>query len=73
MKTYRQKEFVRNLCATVMVSILDDIDEGKTPESWDGHELRDLIADRFARQRSVTMMKGKRRKDFVNHCLTHNL
>jgi hypothetical protein len=50
MDTANQKRIVIELLANVGNAIQHDIDTGKVPPEWDGWELRQLAADRFANQ-----------------------
>ena len=47
MTKKEQRTFVRNLCKSVAEGL---IKEYEFPADWDGHELRVLIADTFARE-----------------------
>ena len=70
-----QKRFVRELMQTVRQSVFDNIDRGKIPEEWDGHELRQFLRDKFSQSGSSIMQdKGnQRRRNYDNHVLTTNL
>lgn len=58
MTRTEQIRFVRDLTGQVKNSLLADI--GRVPEEWDGHELRQWIADRF-QESSYTLKTDKRR------------
>lgn len=69
-----QIEFVEELCDHVKNKILRYIDANKIPESWDGIELRRLIAEQY--QNIVYdhySNKSKRIKDYKNYVLINNL
>ncbi len=65
--------FVAELVGSVQGSILGLIERGKLPEEWDGHELRQLLADWFANQVGRHVMTGKRLRAYKNDVLTGNL
>jgi hypothetical protein len=72
MNTIQQKRFVRQLIDTVEINIVAVIDAGKTPDEWDGTELRWYIAEKFAD--CVFGDVSKRRKaEYKNTVLTKNL
>lgn len=50
MNAAEQITFTVNLMTSIMQDIVGDIKDGKTPETWDGHELRMLITDRVAQE-----------------------
>ena len=77
MTKEEQIAFVRELADAVTVSIVTNIANGKVPETWDGHELRQLLADRFAQSAGISdSMKNKRRarrRDYENTVIVNNL
>lgn len=46
MTKAQQRKLVRGLCRNTLRSLLET--SSRWPSEWDGHELRALIADRFA-------------------------
>lgn len=53
MKTRKEKRrFIRQLIRSVANDLITDVQ--KMPSEWDGHELRELIAERFNRCRSLS-------------------
>jgi hypothetical protein len=64
-----KREFVRDLIGSVQASILAEVDN--MPEDWDGHELRQYIADWFEDQ--TTKMTPARHKAYRNEVLVRNL
>lgn len=46
-----QAAFVRDLIANVQAQLIADIEAQKTPDTWNGIQLRALTAERFARAR----------------------
>jgi hypothetical protein len=72
--TRKEKEtFVHELVASVQANILANID--RVPEEWDGIELREWIADRFADQkwRHWQYDTRPRLKAYRNEVLVRNL
>ena len=67
MTREQQKQFVVELTENVTKDMLKVI--AYVPEEWDGHELRQWIADRFA-QCSFTLKENKRRyREYKNTVL----
>lgn len=67
----------RALVTSLVLSVLLDI-LGRSkhwPQDWDGHELRQLVADRFAGQTTGLMgnKRKARRRDYENAVATLNL
>ena len=72
MNTIQQKRFVKELINNVEIEIIANIDAGKTPDDWDGTELRWYISEKFAD--CVFGDFSKRRKaEYKNTVLTKNL
>lgn len=71
MTTDRKAEFVRELMESVGQSLAEDLT--RVPADWDGHELRQWIADRFAREVCGDVMKGRRLRDYRNAAAMSNL
>lgn len=72
MERASQRMFVRELAANVVAGVLKDIEDGKTPEEWDGVELRQLLADRFADAAFIKMPKDRRGR-YKNTVIVNNL
>jgi len=72
MDTANQKRIITELLASVGDSIQHDIDTGKVPPEWDGWELRQLAADRFANQSRLAEDK-KRLHAYRNTVLVKGL
>lgn len=68
-----QAAFVRDLVRHVETELIKDIEAGRTPDTWNGIELRALLAERFARARAGR--EGERRfwGAYRNEVLTRNL
>lgn len=62
-------EFIRDLTKSVTDGIIEKIDQ--IPAGWDGHELRQLLADKFDGQRSL-ISRGRKR-DYKNTVAVNNL
>jgi hypothetical protein len=69
MKISEQKRFVRELTKTVITDVLNNVHD--MPSDWDGIELRQYLADRFARE--VFPMKGARLRNYRNTLSTTTL
>jgi hypothetical protein len=72
MNQREQFKFVHDLVDATMHKVLMEINEGKYPETWDGVELRWLLAERFD---AFWVMKEarKRKREFKNYVLVNNL
>ena len=69
---YRErKEFVNSLIRNVRRDLVEKLEH--VPETWDGHELRKWIAERFQHADMSRLMTGKRLKDYRNEVLVRNL
>lgn len=51
--------FIQNLTASIASELIDKVNSGVIPEHWDGHELRQLLADKFEREVS-SLFREKR-------------
>ena len=66
-----QKRFIRELCKNVEKSLLDNVK--KHPLTWDGHELRRLIAERFKQADFGDGLEGARGRAYRNDVIVNNL
>lgn len=76
MTKAEQKIFVMDLTTAIQRDCCEAIDNGKVPESWDGHELRLLLAMRHAESAQMSSARNqrtKRGKDFINTMRVNNL
>jgi hypothetical protein len=76
MKRSEQKQFVKDLAKTakdVAKKIIENIDNGKIPADWDGHELRQLLADNFTSMVLAIKMDRKQRREYNNIVAVNNL
>lgn len=64
-----KKVFIHDLCSSIKHSILEKVD--RMPEDWNGIELRQLLADRFAD--ATAPMQRKRMKEYKNTVRILNL
>jgi hypothetical protein len=64
MTKVEQRKFIRELVGNVRKDLLKQVP--LIPATWDGHELRQFIADRF-QESSWTLKENKRRyRDYQN-------
>lgn len=61
MTKAQQKQFVKELSQTITTEICKSIDAGKTPDTWDGHELRVLLAEHHHDSASMTVIRERPR------------
>lgn len=66
MTRKEKRLFIRNLTGSVRDSLLRAVKD--MPPEWDGHELRQYLADIFAREVYRETMKGRRLREFRNAC-----
>jgi len=72
-----QVSLVNSLCMTMALEIGEAVSESKIPEEWDGHELREYIAELAARLASRSLINKKprsaRARAFHSHVRTTTL
>lgn len=74
MTKIEQKRFIKDLCGNIESDIRSKIAAGKIPTEWDGHELRQLVADKAKEAASRVMVDNKRRRDeYENTVIVNNL
>lgn len=74
MTPTEQMAFIKALSYHVCKYIVDDIQAGKVPETWDGYELRQLVADRFEAAIHVGGgLSPKRRREYNNTVIVNDL
>ena len=66
-----QVRFIRELTTAINRELLANIRSGRIPEEWDGIELRQLMADRYAR--AVFVLSRSRKAAYNNTVLVNNL
>jgi hypothetical protein len=77
MTRRNQARFVRELCDSIRHSVIELIGSGAIPDTWNGAELRVLLAGKFAESASMVPdlldKRTARRRQFDNDVLTRNL
>jgi len=73
MTKREQAQFTRELCASILSDTLHDIRANRIPETWDGVELRQLVADRFERSVYRRSLIGRRGREYRETILTRDL
>lgn len=68
MDVKQKRRFVEELIANVQSDIMENIE--MTPDTWDGIELRQYIADMFASCIFKNTMTSSRKREYKNTCLT---
>jgi hypothetical protein len=72
MTTQEKTAFVNELIENIRHDVLTRVP--LTPDTWDGHELRELIADRFDMARSLKRCHGRPRvRAYRNAVVVGNL
>ena len=71
----RNIALIQNLTASIAAELIDKVKDGRIPLDWDGHELRQILADKFARETSSLLddKRSARRKSYERICLERNL
>lgn len=64
MTLKEKRAFVRNLANSVRDAIIARADA--MPTEWDGHELRQFLADEFTREVYRGTMSGRRLREYRN-------
>jgi len=73
MQKREQRRFIKELCLSIEKIALRKIAEGKIPESWNGIELREYVADLADDCRPGKVMDRHRRKEYNNTININNL
>lgn len=73
MTTTEKRRFIRQLTKSIAKEAIEAA--RRMPQSWDGHELREYLADKFdaSRSRLMDAKRSPRRRAYVNDCLNLNL
>lgn len=69
-------QFITNLMDSVRDELCRKVNDGRIPAEWDGHELRELMAEKFAAEATCAEMKDRRSvryKAYRNAVVTFNL
>ena len=75
MDKIAKMEFVVNFMGSIQKEVLQNIASDKIPADWDGHQLREYIADKFAWERTDLMKlpRSRMRREYKNDVLVRNL
>lgn len=75
MNASEKIDFIQGLTASIASELIDKVNAGSIPEGWDGHELRQLLADKFAFE--TTRIFGNKRsgrvRNYHNTVIVNNL
>ena len=73
MDKYEQRQLAWQLIQSITAEVLGNIEQGRTPETWDGTELRQYIADKFTELSVIRRMDRKRAREYRNEVIVRNL
>lgn len=74
MTRMEQIALVNDLTERIAGQIVHLVTVGKVPAEWDGHELRELIGEKFYAERTQLMRaRPTRRRNYRNTVLVNNL
>lgn len=67
--------FITKLTGSICSELCAKVRDGRIPENWDGHELRELLAEKFLAERGdiLKVQRSVRYKSYRNDVLTNNL
>lgn len=72
MNQKEKRRFVKELVRSVAAEVVANI--SRMPDEWNGHELREYLADKFAESRFPPCHGGKRRlRAYRNEKICRNL
>ena len=73
MNLPEKDKFVHSILDDLKQSILKRVDQ--MPEDWDGHEIRQFIADYYTHHycNVGSGLQGTRKKDYKNHLIVSNI
>lgn len=72
MTRIEQVEFVKSITMAIEKEIITSIEKEVLPAHWDGHELRELLKDKFSAA-SFIKMSRKRKSEYLNAVVVNNL
>ncbi len=72
MDKNEQIKFVKALVGSVLDTVATNIERDLIPDTWDGFELRQYLADKFA-DASYVDMSRKRKAEYQNTIMINNL
>lgn len=73
MTKQNQKAIAEQLVKSVLSEFKSKVNKGLVPESWDGFEIRQWLADTFQHETDSSTMKGKRLQEFRRHCASYQV
>ena len=77
MNRQAQGKFVRELCRNIEREVAEQIKSKRIPTYWDGHELRMLLAEKFAASGRMSSIanepRSSRARDYRNTVIVRNL
>jgi hypothetical protein len=73
MTVTEKRKFIRDLTKSIAKTAIGNA--ARMPQAWDGHELRDYLADLFegSRSRLMTEKRSARRRAYAHDCQNLNL
>lgn len=71
MSARDKKDFINELCDSIKETILGNV--AKMPATWDGHELRQYIADKFTELSVCGKLDRKTAREYRNTVIVNNL
>ena len=75
MDKIAKMEFVVDFMGSIQKEVLQNIASDKIPADWDGHQLREYLADKFAWERTDLMKRphSRMRRRYKNEVIVRNL
>ena len=75
MDKIAKMEFVVDFMSSIQKEVLQNIASDRVPLEWDGHQLREYLADKFAWERTELMKRprSRMRREYKNAVLVRNL
>jgi hypothetical protein len=69
-----QKSLCKTLCTSMSNEFAKHVRDGRVPANWDGHEIREWLADKFEFERTRLMKSDRKRKsNYRNDVYENNL
>lgn len=67
--------FITKITGSICSELCAKVRDGRIPEEWDGHELRELLAEKFAAEKGQVLVnkRSARYKAYRAAVLTNNL
>jgi hypothetical protein len=73
MNKKEKVDFVSSMCSSIREEIQQHIIQDRIPDEWDGHELRQLLAEKFQWETVMTDKRSRRYREYKNDVITKNL